>query len=160
MAGAFDLRTRGRTHIMLLTLIAAATVASAAPAQWTHEVAVPHGQGKANAVYVARPDVKLRQIGAAAGTRMSSERCLWTADINVERRLETPGVEIAGRREMPATKTLSGSRHGACMHQRSAIDTEIAAQAPAINAHLVEVAERDQRDLRSEIEALSPPNGR
>jgi hypothetical protein len=145
---------------MLLTLIAAASVASAAPVEWTHQVAVPVGHGKANAVYVARPDVKLRQIGMAAGTRMSTERCLWTADINVERRLEAPGVEIAGRREMPATKTLSGSRHGACMHQRSAIDTEIAAQSPAINAHLVEVAERDQRDLRSEIEALSPPNGR
>jgi hypothetical protein len=145
---------------MLLTIIAAASVATAAPAQWTHQVAVPHGHGKANAVYVARPDVTLRQIGTAAGTRMGSERCLWTADINVERRLETPGVEIAGRREMPAAKTLSGSRHGACAHQRSAIDTEIAAQSPAIDAHLVEVAERDQRDLRTEIEALLPPTGR
>lgn len=145
---------------MLLTIIAAASVATATPVEWTHQVAVPVGHGKANAVYVARPDVKLRQIGMAAGTRMSTERCLWTADINVERRLETPGVEMAGRREMPVTKTLSGSRHGACMQQRSAIDTEIAAQSPAINAHLVEVAERDQRDLRSEIEALSPPTGR
>lgn len=145
---------------MLLTIIAAATVATTAPAQWTHEVAVPHGHGKANAVYVARPDVKLRQIGMAAGTRMSTERCLWTADINVERRLEAPGVENAGRRDMPTTKTLSGSRHGACAHQRSAIDSEIAAQAPAINAHLIEVAERDQRELRTEIEALLPPTGR
>ena len=145
---------------MMMTLVAAATVAAAAPAQWTHEIAVPHGHGKATAVYVARPVISIRQIGTAAGTRMSSERCLWTADINVERHLAMPGSDAAGRREMPATKTLTGSRHGNCAQQTRNIDREIAAQSPAIEAHLVAVAERDQRELRTEIDTLSTPKGR
>lgn len=144
---------------MLLTIAAAAVTAAVvamATAEWNHQVAVPYGHGKANAIYVARPALTMRQIGTAVGTRMSNERCLWTADINVERRLEAPGIDAPGRREMPATKTLSGSRHGNCTLQQRNIDREIAAQSPAIQAHLIDVAARDQRELRSEVEALLP----
>ena len=145
---------------MLLVLFAAASVIGAANPAWTHNVPVSHGAATANAVYTARPVVTTRQVGMTAGTRMSSQRCVWTADIAVERRLEAAGVESAGRREMPSTKTLQGSRPGACASNRRQIDKEIAGHAPAIEAHLVAVAERDQRDLRSEIETLAPPTGR
>ena len=145
---------------MLLAILAVASVAGATPATWTHTVPVTHGPGTGTAGYTAYPVIATRQIGMAAGTRMSSKRCVWTADIAVERRLETAGVERTGRREMPATRTLKGSRPGACTGNRHVIDQEIAAQTPAITAHLVAVAERDQRDLRSEIETLAPPTGR
>jgi hypothetical protein len=148
---------------MLLALLAAASVASATapvPATWTHSVQVTHGTADANAIYTARPIVTTRDIGMSAGTRMSSQRCVWTADIAVERRLEAAGMESTGRREMPSTKTLTGSRPGACVGNRRLIDQEIAGHTPAIEAHLVAVAERDQRDLRSEIETLAPPTGR
>lgn len=145
---------------MLVTLLAAASIAGAAPSVWTHNVPVVHGTANANAVYTARPVVSTRQVGMTAGTRMSSQRCVWTADIAVERRLETAGAESGGRREMPSTKTLQGSRPGACASNRRLIDQDIASHTPAIAAHLEMVAERDQRDLRSEIETLAPPTGR
>ena len=45
-------------------------------------------------------------------------------------------------------------------HLWSFFDSDIASRSGAINAHLLRVAEQDQRDLRAEIEALAPPTGR
>lgn len=138
--------------MFLLIVAAAATVAQAAPAQWTHSTPVAHGNGQATATYIARPVVTTRQVGVSGGTRMSTERCLWTASINVERRLN----DGASGRDMALAKTIKGSRHGSCMTNRRAIDQDIAARTSEINAHLVAVAERDQRQLRTEIETLAP----
>ena len=63
-------------------------------------------------------------------------------------------------RKLAGMKTLKGSRPGDCTINRRSIDRDIAAQADAINAHLVAVAEQDQRELRAEIETLAPPTGR
>jgi hypothetical protein len=144
--------------MILLATLAAATVAQATPAEWTHSVPVTAGNRTTTATYVARPNVTTRQIGMAAGPRTSTMRCTWTADITVERRLGD--ASAADARDVAATKTLNGSRHGSCIANRKAIDQEIAAKAPEINAHLLAVAERDQRQLRTEIETLAPPTGR
>lgn len=143
---------------MLLELVAAAAIASAGPPlEWTRSVPVANGTVQRAATYVARPLVKTRQIGMSAGTRMSSERCLWTASIAVARRLD---AEAARGRDLPVTKTLQGSHLGGCIANRRNIARGIAHHSPAIDAHLAAVAEQDQRELRSEIEALTPPTGR
>lgn len=146
--------------MLFLATLAAATLAPATPTEWTHIVPVAHAISKATATYVARPTITTRQIGMATGTRPSTVRCTWTADISVERRLGAPGAETGGVRGIASAKTFTGSRHGSCMNNRRAIDREIAALAPEINAHLLAVADRDQRELRSEIETLAPPTGR
>ncbi|MFZ4688832.1 MAG: hypothetical protein ACOYLS_06320 [Polymorphobacter sp.] len=146
--------------MLFLATLAAATLAQAAPTEWTHTVPVAHADTNATATYVARPNITTRQIGMATGTRPSTVRCIWTADISVERRLGTPAGDTSGVREIASTKTFSGSRHGSCMNNRRAINQEIAAKAPEVNAHLLAVADRDQRELRSEIETLAPPTGR
>ena len=139
-----------------LLALAAATAALAGPAQWTHTTAVAHGNGQATATYTARPHITTRQIGMSGGTRMSTERCIWIADISVDRRLAPAGGDTMGLRDMASIKTLKGSRPGACANSRRVIDREIAAKTPDIKAHLMAVAERDQRELRTEIEALAP----
>ena len=139
--------------LILLTLAVAAAV-QPGPARWTHTAPVAHGSGQVTATYIARPVVATRQIGTSMGSRMSTERCVWTAEIGVERQLGD------GSRALASTKTFKGSRHGSCAINRDAIDREIAAKAPEINAHLMTVAEHDQRELRSEIKTLTPPAGR
>ena len=151
---------------MFLMILATAALAQAAPAQpagpaiWTHDVPVAYGGGQAIARYSALPEINTRQVGMAAGARMSTVRCDWTADIGVERRLAYPGKATTGVRKLVGMKTLKGSRPGDCTINRRNIDRDIAAQADAINAHLVAVAEQDQRELRAEIETLAPPTGR
>lgn len=145
---------------MFMTILSAAALAQATPAPWTHSVPVQHGNGQAMAVYHAAPTVTTRQVGMSAGTRMSTVRCDWTADIGVERHLSYPGREATSVRKLAAMKALKGSRPGDCTANRRAIDREIAARSDAINAHLVAVAEQDQRELRAEIETLALPSGR
>ncbi len=144
----------------IFTLLAAAALAQAAPAGWTHAVPVAHGDGRATAIYRAVPDISTRQVGMAAGTRPSSMRCTWTAAIAVERELAHPGTGSGSVRRLASLKTLKGSRPGDCTANRQNIESDIASKSDAINAHLVRVAETDQRDLRAEIDTLAPPSGR
>lgn len=141
--------------MIFLATLAAATIVQATPAQWSHSVPVASGNPDVAATYIARPNVTTRQIGMAPGPRPGTMRCVWTADIAVERRLADNSI-----RTLAADKRLSGSRHGGCLQNRREIDREIAASTPAINAHLAAVAERDQRQLRTEVEALALPGGR
>lgn len=147
--------------ILITSLAAAAAMATAtpAPAGWTHSVPVAHGGVEATATYQARPRVTTRQVGLSAGPRMSSVRCIWTADIEVERHLTQAGAEAAGLRTLASAKTFSGQRPGECQANRRGIDKEIAAKAPEIQAHLLAVAEHDQRELRTEVELLAAPIG-
>ena len=141
--------------MILLATLAAATIVQATPAQWSHSVPVASGNPGTTATYIARPSVKVRQIGMAPGPRPGTMRCVWTADIAVERSLGGNTV-----RAIASDKRLSGSRHGGCIHNRSEIDREIAGKGLEINAHLVELAARDQQQLRAEVEALALPGGR
>ena len=144
----------------IFTLLVAAALAQAAPVGWTHTVPIAHGEGRATATYRAVPDISTRQIGMAAGTRPNSLRCTWTAAIAVERALAHPGTGAISVRQLAAPKTFKGSRPGDCIANRQNIENDIAARSDAINAHLVRVAETDQRDLRAEIDTRAPPTGR
>ncbi len=144
----------------ILALIAAATLAPAMPTAWTYAVPINHGGAEVTATYRALPDITTRQVGMAAGTRPSSVRCDWRAAITVERQLVAIGKAAASVRQLPVMKTLKGSRPGDCHGNRRNIDSDIASRSEAINAHLLRVAEQDQRDLRAEIETLGPPTGR
>ncbi len=140
--------------MLFLATLAAVTIVQATPADWTHSVPVTHGSVTTTAIYTAKPTVTLREIGMAPGPRPGTMRCLWTADIAVDRRL---GNTAADARTIGSEKRLNGSRHGSCQQNGREIDREIAGKSPEINAHLRAVAERDQQQLRAEIKMLSPP---
>ena len=139
---------------------AAATLAQATPAALTHSVPITHSGGQATAIYEARPALAARQVGMSAGTRMSSVRCVWTADVAIERRLVAAGGgATSGVRMLAPVKTVGGSLPGDCAVNRKAIDRDLAARAPELKAHLLAVAGQDQRDLRAEVETLVQPSG-
>ena len=146
--------------MLLFTLFAAATLAQTAPTAWTHDVPMAQGDSQATASYRALPRVKTRQVGMSAGTRPSSLRCDWTAAIGVERHLSYAGKIASSVRQLSAEKTFKGSRPGDCAANRRNIDADLASRSDAINAHLMSVAEQDQRELRAEIDTLAPPMGR
>ena len=145
--------------ILLATLAAAAAIADATPAPWTHSVPVAHGGVQATATYEARARVSTREIGTAAGTRMSTLRCVWTAEIATERRLSQAGSATESRRALASTKTFKGQRPGYCAHARPDIDQEIASKSSEIDAHLLAVSTQDQHELRAEVETLTVPRG-
>lgn len=137
-----------------------AALAFAMPASaTTHSIAIDHKGNRFTATYAATPEVRTRQVGMAAGTRMSTERCIWTADIAVERRIGGSAAPEAARR-LPSTKRLSGSVPGACRSASPSIDREIAARAEDITTHLERVAQRDQQQILGELETLTGPSDR
>ncbi len=145
---------------VLLTTLAAAMMGSAAvPASAptvSHSVPITHGATTATAIYDAKPQISTRSIGLSPGTRQGSRRCLWTAEIVVERHLK--GEDSVAMRTLAPGKTLSGSRPGHCHNSTRAIHEEIAARTPEIREHLMAVAEQDGRDLRTELEAMGSPS--
>jgi hypothetical protein len=143
----------------LFATLAAATLAQATPAALIHSVPITHSGGQATAIYEARPVLATRQVGMSAGTRMSSVRCVWTADVAIERRLVAAGGGATGVRTLAPVKTVGGSLPGDCAVNRKAIDRDLAARAPELKAHLLAVAGQDQRDLLAEVETLVQPSG-
>ena len=167
-SGLSGQRITERDDMLMLAILATATLAQAAPLAWTHDVPmvqsseapVSQAAGQVTASYQALPRITTRQVGMSAGTRSSSVRCDWTANISVERHLRQAGKPGTSIRQLPAMKTLKGSRPGDCAANRGNINADIASRSDAINAHLASVAEQDQSALRAEIETLAPPTGR
>ncbi|WP_439533036.1 hypothetical protein [Polymorphobacter sp.] len=141
---------------VILTTLAAAALGASAPATVSHQVPVTHGSTTATAIYEAKPQITTRNIGLSPGTRQGSRRCVWTADIIVERHLK--GEEGVAMRTLAPGKTISGSRPGHCRNGTKAINDEIASRAPEIREHLMAVAERDGRELRTELETMGAPS--
>ena len=55
-----------------------------------HQVQVPHGEREVTAVYQPKTMVSYRQIGNMSPNRPSTARCLWKAEVMVERHLQAP----------------------------------------------------------------------
>lgn len=145
--------------IFLATLAAATAIVGASPAQWTHSVPSLHGGAEVTAIYEARPRVVTREIRTSAGTRMSTVRCIWTAEIATERRLTRAGSPAESHRTLAITKIFKGQRPGYCVHARPGIAEEIASKTAEVNAHLLAVSGQDQNELRAEVGALTVPTG-
>ena len=130
---------------MSLTLIAMAATAA------THSVQIDHGGKAMQATYSARTEIETRTVGAKAPTRMSMQRCQWTATIIVDRALSN-GPALA--RTVSNDKRFSGSQHGACTPGGQAGAPTLAQKESDIRQHLIAVAEKDRAPLLAELDAI------
>lgn len=133
-----------------ITLLAAAVSPSA---DQVHHTQIEL-QGRPVAIsYRAETDVSTRQIGMAAGTRMSSERCLWKARVGVVREVGGEGAALINQR-LDADKAWSGSRHGSCTLAKRQVARDLARRDDDIRAHLADVAARDRSQLAVDLAAI------
>ena len=130
---------------MSIVLVAlAASVAS-------YDVRVDHDGRPVEAVYTARTAVKTRTIGAHTPNRMDGQRCRWTAQLIVERRVAGATTRVAP----PAgDQKFSGSRAGACTPDTAWIDREVASRDGAIRTRLAQVAAGDRATLLADLDAM------
>lgn len=128
---------------MSLILIALAAAAS-------HSVALEHHGQQLGATYTARADTQARTVGAKAGTRMDSQRCLWTANIVVDRTLDHGP---AHSRTLPTDMRFSGSEPGACHPARAPGEAVVARNSDKIRASLVALAQADRAPLLAELDS-------
>lgn len=138
------------THSMLSTLALAVASAHAGP---VHQTQVEHRGSPVLVTYRADVDVSTKQIGVAAGPRMSTERCAWTARVGVVREASRPNGAAVSHR-LDADKVLSGSRHGSCFLAGEQIRKDVAARDGDVRAHLADVAVRDRGRLLADLDAV------
>ena len=119
-----------------------------------HRVELPHASGAVAAHYVGDVVIRHRQTGAVgAPGRPSTLRCVWEANLTVERHARhTSGS--AAMRSLRRDAVATGSRVGWCEGSRAAINEEVAARSDEWQRHMLALAEEDRADLLAEIDRL------
>ena len=146
---------------ILATIALLASPLGAAPAAapqvadtHAHDVRIDHRTGAIDARYDGRLVVSHRQVGAAAPSgRQSSLRCVWQADVVVDRAARHPSGSTM-MRSITRENVMNGSRPGWCVGARTAISRDVAARADQVRAHVTAVAADDRPTLLSEIDTL------
>lgn len=137
----------------VLALSLAAALEPALPT-FEHRTRLEHAGGVVDAHYRTRVALVSRQVGsvAKAGTP-STLRCVWRADVRVEREAHYGG-EARLVRDIGREGVLEGSRAGWCGANGPAIAREVTRRADEIRNHLAALALEDERTLRAELERM------
>lgn len=137
-------------NLLILTGIAAG-LAATPPTALVHHVDVPHAERTVRVSYHGDVTVRQKQVGMSLAGRQGSARCVWKADLRVERRIA--GMPAGGvARPVDDAPSVSGSRHGDCVAMRKAIAQEVAAAEPEMRTALAEAAARDRPQLLAELD--------
>lgn len=125
-----------------------------------HQVVVPHSTGDVTAVYQPKTLVSYRQIGNMTPNRPSTARCLWKAEISVERHLQPPagqGSHVV--RTLVPTRLIEGQTLGRCAQGRDQVAAAIARRSDDVRNHVLAVAAEDKSALMAELSIVrgTPP---
>ncbi|WP_313441708.1 hypothetical protein [Novosphingobium sp.] len=136
-----------------LALTAAATAALASGAAPAHSVQIDH-RGASYAVdYVTHVETSSKAIGISQGTRPSSRRCVVTAEVSVERRIQPASGSRAIATRLPETRSFTQNHPGDCRKGGDEGAQLVAAKSDAIGAHVRELASADHHDTLAAIDA-------
>jgi len=141
--------------VSLLILTAAALGASTpVPApNAAHSVQIDH-RGASYAVdYVTHVETRAKAIGISPSTRPSSRRCIVTAEVSVERRIQPAGGGHAIATRLPGTRSFTQNHPGDCRKGSDDGARLVAARSDAIDAHVRELASADHHDTLAAIDA-------
>ncbi|MFD1787728.1 hypothetical protein ACFSC3_09095 [Sphingomonas floccifaciens] len=132
---------------------AAAAGAVSADVGHSHNVRIDHHRGPVDAEYRSSVTITHRQIGAVTPGRAGSTlRCLWRADMTVERDARHAAGTMT--RTMTRDGALTGSRPGWCDGAKAAIARDVAIRGTVLRDHLVAMAEQDRAVLTAEVDRL------
>jgi hypothetical protein len=116
-----------------------------------HRAELEHAGGVVEAHYRTRVSLVSRQTGSVTnGGTPSTLRCVWRADISVERQARY-GAKVRLARGIDRQGVVEGSRPGWCGTNREAIAREVARRADEIQTHLAAVAQEDETVLKAEL---------
>lgn len=129
---------------------------NAAIAPEPHEIVVSHRGATMEARYRAEVDLRTRQVGANAPTRMGSARCDWTAVVAVHREVgETGGTAMSPlSRKIDERVLAKGFRPGGCMETRKGVTADARKHAPAVESHLQTMAQNDRQQLAADLDHM------
>lgn len=137
------------SFVLAIGLIASASEPTLPP--FEHSARLEHAGGIVEAHYRTRVSLVSRQVGSVTnGGTPSTLRCVWRADISVERQARY-GADVRLARGIDRQGVVEGSRPGWCGTNRDAIAQDVARRADEIRTHMVAVAQEDETVLKAEL---------
>ena len=118
-----------------------------------HRVTMEHGGKPLEVVYQGEVTTESKRVGSSSPTRMGNIRCDWKATVRVRRQL--PAHVTADDHPVAGTRIIKGSRPGDCITNRVAIQRDVASRSDEVQAHVAELAARDQPALMAALSAGS-----
>jgi hypothetical protein len=112
---------------------------------------VEHQGTQYEVTYQPHVRARMRTIGMSAGPRPSTERCLWSAELQVSRSVQ--GVAAADKL-LSATRTIEGSHLGNCRFVREQVAADRAKKLARLEAEVAQLAANDRPVLLSEMAAV------
>ncbi|MFC3309695.1 hypothetical protein [Blastomonas aquatica] len=147
------MKTKMTAIIAAMSVAGLTTPALAADGQdFRHQVEIPHGDRQVTAVYQPKTQVSYRQVGNMTPNRPSTARCVWKAEVSVERHLQAPagqGSHVV--RTLVPTKMIEGSTNGRCAQGKQQVNSAIARKSDEVRAHVLAVAAEDRNALMAEL---------
>lgn len=145
--------------LMLAGLATSAAVAAPTQPGVEHRTRIAHSSGPVEAAYRGRVDISHRQLGAATpGGRPSTLRCLWSANVTVDRAATSAsGMTLA--RSVDGGAAIEGHRAGWCDTHRASIAQEVARRTDQLRAHVEVLAAEDHDVLRAELDRAATRTG-
>ncbi|MFC3213894.1 hypothetical protein [Novosphingobium panipatense] len=132
----------------LLVLAAMSAAAAAAP---VHTVNLEHRGSTYTVDYRSRVETSTRSIGISPPTRPSSQRCVMTATVSVERAITDGGHELTAK--LPGKETYTRQLPGSCSGRDAQLAKLVEDKSDAINAHLAQLAAKDRSHAIAAIDA-------
>lgn len=134
--------------LIALAVFAAAAASTAAP---VHSVNLDHRGSTYSVDYRARVETSMRTIGIAPPARQSTQRCVMTATVSVDR------VIVDGTHALTATlpgkETFTRQLPGDCRNRDTQLARLVGDKSVAITAHLAQAASADREHALAAIDA-------
>lgn len=125
--------------------------AAAAAPMPSHSVQLDHRGGAYQVDYRAHVETGSRVIGIAPPTRQSTQRCVMTATVTVERTIS--GGEHAMAAKLPGTHSFTRQLPGDCLSRDTQLAKLVDDKSASIAAHLAQVAVDDRHHALAAIDA-------
>ncbi|WP_232494754.1 hypothetical protein [Novosphingobium kaempferiae] len=134
-----------------MSLIALAAFAAAATAAPVHSVDLDHRGSTYKVDYRAKVETSARTIGIAPSTRPSTQRCVMTATVSVERVIADGGHALTAA--LPAKETYTRQLPGDCRGRDGQLAKLVDDKAGAIRTHVAQAALDDRQHALAAIDA-------
>lgn len=118
-----------------------------------HTESVSHRGSTYDVGYEAQVTGRTRTVGAATGARPSTQRCVVTAQVAVERSIAKPGSSQGVATLLPGTRTFTRHLPGDCIGRTSEPTKLANSQVDTIRSHLAQVAAADRSQALAAIDS-------
>ena len=136
----------------MFALIIATAIAAQQPV--VHQDQVAHQGATYSLSYRPHVETSMRTIGQSVGSRPSTERCLWRANITLNREISrADSSERLVKRVHGDGHQVEGQAPGKCGRDRGHIKDMIAAKVAGAQDHVVAMAQADRPAALADIDA-------